>query len=481
MQISSTACQEREKESSVFDGSFFLINLMFIALTIDIILLVVWYIRRRNDRIRTPMIYTDTDEGFDEWAQSLPGKPANLFLCSSTLPSSYEPFAITAPVKDQGMCGLCGMFALVGVLADRLSRQQNRRVSLSEFYLARCLQSCNPPGTHVCQGTTLYRIASFLTATNTTTCAVPSGIPEETCLPLLYFHNRISTQGPLIEESAFAFAIISLIMMFAVLLAGLSLDTRRTGYIHIYARNQRPPRMPLNIVIMYFMGVLILLMILIYLIIILMVEPSIRRYYKMPIIMTYGLFAIVLIIIVVFRTIRLSFMKKIVFSFFPVIMSLVLCTLIFTQKMPSIDDWNKEQMRQIDDGCPKTCNDGSTPNLYTVNEFYRLERTTQTDAEWMATIKCYILSQGSLLCDVPVPNTYVDEITMMSATPFDPKLIPQNHFPAGNHSMVLIGWDDEMGAWIVRNSWSTHYPNKGYIYWKYGTGIETNRLIGCTV
>lgn len=377
------------------------------------------------------------------------------------------------------------MFALVGVLADRLSRQQNRSVSLSELYLARCLQSCNPPGMHVCQGTSFYRIASLLTATKT--CPVASGIPEETCLPLLYFHNRISKQGPLIEESAFAFASITLVMMFVVLLAGLLQDTRRIAYepvlpMHQHHHNRRPPPMPFHAIMMYLVGVLILMMILIYLVIILTVDPSIRRYYKMPIIMTYCLFAIVLIIIVVFRTIRWSFMKKIVFSFFPVMMSVVLCTLIFTEKIPSIDEWNKEEMRQIDDGCPETCKDGSTPILYTVNEFYRLERTpTQTDVEWMATIKCYILSQGSLLCDVPVPNTYLDETTMMSANPFDPTLIPQNHFPVGNHSMVLIGWDDDMGAWVVRNSWSTHHPNKGYIYWKHGTGIETNSLIGCTV
>lgn len=45
-----------------------------------------------------------------------------------------------------------------------------------------------------------------------------------------------------------------------------------------------------------------------------------------------------------------------------------------------------------------------------------------------------------------------------------------------NHSVVLVGWDDTKGAWILRNSWGTNWgetagygSERGYAYVKYGS------------
>ncbi|MGO9486300.1 MAG: C1 family peptidase [Rhodomicrobium sp.] len=41
-----------------------------------------------------------------------------------------------------------------------------------------------------------------------------------------------------------------------------------------------------------------------------------------------------------------------------------------------------------------------------------------------------------------------------------------------NHAVVLVGWDDANGAWILRNSWGTGWGDKGYMLIRY----ESNKV-----
>lgn len=38
-----------------------------------------------------------------------------------------------------------------------------------------------------------------------------------------------------------------------------------------------------------------------------------------------------------------------------------------------------------------------------------------------------------------------------------------------NHAIVIIGWDDDKGAWIIKNSWGPNWGENGYMYIKYET------------
>jgi C1A family cysteine protease len=37
-----------------------------------------------------------------------------------------------------------------------------------------------------------------------------------------------------------------------------------------------------------------------------------------------------------------------------------------------------------------------------------------------------------------------------------------------NHGVILVGWDDSKGAWILRNSWGSGWGEDGYMYIEYG-------------
>lgn len=47
---------------------------------------------------------------------------------------------------------------------------------------------------------------------------------------------------------------------------------------------------------------------------------------------------------------------------------------------------------------------------------------------------------------------------------------PSNYSnPSINHAVVLIGWDDNKQAWLLRNSWGTNWGDQGYCWIKYNS------------
>ena len=48
--------------------------------------------------------------------------------------------------------------------------------------------------------------------------------------------------------------------------------------------------------------------------------------------------------------------------------------------------------------------------------------------------------------------------------------IPSNYAsPTSNHAIVIVGWDDAKGAWLMKNSWGTNWGENGYMWIKYGS------------
>lgn len=46
----------------------------------------------------------------------------------------------------------------------------------------------------------------------------------------------------------------------------------------------------------------------------------------------------------------------------------------------------------------------------------------------------------------------------------------------GYHALLLVGWDDERGGWLARNSWGGSWGNSGYLWLGYGSS-DSNRQV----
>ena len=82
----------------------------------------------------------------------------------------------------------------------------------------------------------------------------------------------------------------------------------------------------------------------------------------------------------------------------------------------------------------------------------------------VADIKAAMCQYGPIAASVQVTSlfqNYTDGV--FNETPSN------YNSPSSNHAVVLVGWDDNKGAWLMKNSWGTNWGEDGYMWIKYNT------------
>jgi len=103
-----------------------------------------------------------------------------------------------------------------------------------------------------------------------------------------------------------------------------------------------------------------------------------------------------------------------------------------------------------------SCSLPSCPVKYRAESFKEVAVSDQTEEE-IIRIKQALLEHG------PLVTSYFLTLYTENAT-----IIETNTATHSNHTILLTGWDDNLGAWIVRNSYGTSFGQNGYNYVQYG-------------
>lgn len=85
-------------------------------------------------------------------------------------------------------------------------------------------------------------------------------------------------------------------------------------------------------------------------------------------------------------------------------------------------------------------------------------------------IKRAMLEHGSIIVKMHIPKG--SKFKSAEKGEVFKETIPLEYKPERNnsaHIVVLVGWDNSKGAWLLKNSWGTGWGDNGYIWIKYGS------------
>jgi hypothetical protein len=95
-----------------------------------------------------------------------------------------------------------------------------------------------------------------------------------------------------------------------------------------------------------------------------------------------------------------------------------------------------------------------------------------------ATIKKAILEKGGVITNIHIPNGSAF-YSISSKTAFTETIpLVYDGYPKasdkrnnGSHIIIIVGWDDSINAWRIKNSWGTSWGDKGFAYITHGSNL----------
>jgi hypothetical protein len=89
-------------------------------------------------------------------------------------------------------------------------------------------------------------------------------------------------------------------------------------------------------------------------------------------------------------------------------------------------------------------------------------------------IKAAVKEHGPVAVNLHIPNgsaigSFTGAGVFTEKVPLNYKCDPDPHKCYGSHIVDIVGWDDDRGAWRVKNSWDTDWGDKGFGWIAYGS------------
>lgn len=104
---------------------------------------------------------------------------------------------------------------------------------------------------------------------------------------------------------------------------------------------------------------------------------------------------------------------------------------------------------------PKECYDNS--RMFETTQYARLGTSEEAKVA---------LSQGMpIVFGFDIPRSYYTAAATTGRMPGEGAF---DHEPMSGHAMLIVGFDDQQGMWLARNSWGESYGEKGYVWIPYG-------------
>jgi C1A family cysteine protease len=113
---------------------------------------------------------------------------------------------------------------------------------------------------------------------------------------------------------------------------------------------------------------------------------------------------------------------------------------------------------------PGTCLYAPTMPLYKIDDWGFADSNGGAGVTSNADIKSAIMQYGAVGCAVAADDAF-EAYTggVFQSTQSDPGQI--------DHDVMLVGWHDTDGAWILRNTWTTSWGESGYMRIAYGANL----------
>ncbi len=110
---------------------------------------------------------------------------------------------------------------------------------------------------------------------------------------------------------------------------------------------------------------------------------------------------------------------------------------------------------------PGQCKWKSGMKLYKVDDWGFVDGQQGDGVTDTTAIKNAIVQYGCVGCAVAANSSW-------DSWSSDPNYVHKGNSRSIDHDVVLVGWDDAKGAWIMRNSWDLGWANQGYGWIAYG-------------